>query len=102
MLTAKTPLRLLLVLGLLLGVAACGDDDGSETASASGSGSASGAGSGSGSGPEEPAQGDVDEFCTSLETFNAAIFDTQIEDDATAEDIAAAHEKLDPLWADVE
>ena len=95
MLTAKTPFKILLVLALLLGVAACGDDDGAD----SGSASASGSGSGSVAEDEDAA---ADDFCGSLETFNAAIFETEIEDDASEADITAAHETLDPLWTDVE
>lgn len=72
---------------LVLGIAACGDDDDDEVASPSASGSAA------------PAEGD---FCGSLKAFNGAIFDTNLEDEATEEDIQAAHDTLDPLWSKVE
>lgn len=60
---------------LLVGVAACGDDDD---------------------------EGSSEAFCGSLKEFNTAIFDTNLEDDATEEDIKAAHDTLDPLWSAVE
>jgi hypothetical protein len=73
---------------LVLGVAACGDDDEDDVASPSASGS------------EAPAEGA--DFCGSLQEFNGAIFDTNLEDDATEADIEAAHDTLDPLWTAVE
>jgi len=95
----RTLLRTILALSLLTGVAACGDDDDGDTASASASSSASApADEGSGSGSD--AEGG--DYCGALQAFHGAIFDTQVEDDATEADIQAAFDTLDPLWSDVE
>lgn len=90
----KATRTVLLVVALVLGVAACGDDDGSESGSASASGSGSGSGSGS------VAKEEAGDFCESLEAFNDAIFDTDLEE-ATEEDAIAAHGQLEPLWSAV-
>jgi hypothetical protein len=87
---------LLVALPLLFGVAACGDDDDD------GGGSASGSGSGSEVTDEEEDGEAAGDFCDSVQAFNGAIFSVEIEDDASPEDIAAAHETLDPLWSAVE
>jgi len=85
----RAPFARIALVGLLVfGLAACGDDDEDTAASPSASPSEADAGGG--------------DFCGSLKEFNGAIFDTNLEDDATEEDILAAHDKLDPLWSAVE
>ena len=99
-------LRLLLVLpALLLGLVACSDDDGDGvTAEGEASGSASGSESESGSeaasgSEEEAAAGD---YCDALRAFNTAVFENDVEEEATEEEMRAAFEIFDPLWTDIE
>jgi hypothetical protein len=93
--TWRTLLRMLLALTLVIGVAACGDDDDDgDAASASASTAAEDEG-----GEEDEAGGD---FCGALQAFHGQLFDVQVEDDASEEEIQGAFDTLDPLWADVE
>ena len=95
--TRRRLLRTVLALSLVVGVAACGDDDDDDgAASASASTEEEPAEEGGG---EEAAGGD---YCGALQAFHGAIFDVQLEDDATEADIEAAFDTLDPLWSDVE
>ena len=93
--TWRTSFRMLLALALLIGVAACGDDDDGDTASAS----ASTAAEDDGGSEEDEADGD---FCGALQAFHGQLFDVQVEDDATEQEIQGAFDTLDPLWSDVE
>ncbi|MFL6204119.1 MAG: hypothetical protein ACJ739_02095 [Acidimicrobiales bacterium] len=83
----------LVALTLLMGLAACGDDDDS------GEGTEATDGSG-GSGDGEQA-GASDEFCDGIVDFNAAVFQVDISDDTPEADIKAAGEQLGPMFQKV-
>src|SRR5688572_21554364 len=100
-------LRLVLIVTALLGsLVACSDDDGDgvtstgDSGSGSASGSASGSEGGSGSGSEAAGEAAAGKYCEALTAFQAAVFETDVEE-ATEEEAKAAHETLGPLWAAV-
>ena len=94
----RTILRTLLALGLLV-TAACGSDD--EDPALSGVATTAAPEEAGGDEEEQPAE-DGSDYCGALQAFHTQIFQVQLEDDATEEDIQAAFDTLDPLWADVE
>ena len=68
---------------LATGLAACGDDDETET---------------SGDAPAgEGAEGDTGAFCDALVEFNGAVLGVELDDTSSAEDITAAGEQLGPM-----
>lgn len=108
--TTRTLRPILLFLAIVLVAAACGngDDDAPAASGDAIEGDASTEGdeaAGEDGSDDDAASGDQaasGDFCGALQAFHGAIFETQLEDDASAEDVEAAHETLDPLWSDVE
>ena len=102
--TSRRLARLSVVCALVLVAGACGDDDDEEDA---------GSASPSTTAAEQPddegdnegggaAAGDAAAYCDALVEFNSAVFEVQLEDGATEEDILAAGEQLTPLFDEVE
>ena len=83
---------LTLVALLTCGVAACGDDDdeSSDTETTDG---------GTGATVEEASGGD---FCDAVVAFNSAVFQVEIDETTSEEDIIAAGEQLNPLFDEIE
>lgn len=83
--------RSLLAGVLVVGVAACGDDDDDGAVDAPVA-----------EGDGEQAAGDgADGFCTAVVDFNAAVSDAEVGAESSEEEIAAASEVLTPLWDDL-
>jgi hypothetical protein len=76
----------LLALTLLTGVAACGDDDDSDDATETGSDEG-----------EQAAAGN-DAFCDAVIDFNAAVFQVDISEDSTEDEIKATGDELGPMF----
>jgi hypothetical protein len=72
----------LFALTLFMGLAACGDDDEPEATNDNG----------------EEAAGDNAAFCDAVVEFNAAVFQVDISEDSTEEDIKAQGEDLAPIF----
>lgn len=79
----------LLALTLAGGLAACGDDDDEGTTDTAGADGG------------EQAGGDNDAFCGAVVDFNSAVFEIELDDTSSEEDIVAAGETLAPLFADI-
>ena len=75
----------LLALTLAGGIAACGDDDDDEGTTDTTEASA-------------PAEGDTAAFCDAVVEFNEAVFQVDISEDSTEEDIKSVGEDLAPLF----
>lgn len=95
--------RVAIAAALVVGFAACGDDEEDADASASGSGSGTEettttAAEGDG---EQAAGGDTDTFCSSLIEFNNAVFEMELDEESTPEDATAVGEQLKPIWDEV-
>ncbi len=71
----------LAVMGLAFGLAACGDDDDSDA-----------------SGSDAPAaEGDSAAFCDSLVEFNTAVFEIDLDEESSEEEIKAVGAEVGPL-----
>lgn len=95
--------RLAVAATIVVGLAACGDDEEDADASASGSGSGTEqttTTTGDG-GDEQAAGGDTDTFCSALIEFNTAVFEVELDETSTPEDATAAGEQLKPIWDEV-
>jgi hypothetical protein len=80
----------LLALTLVGGVTACGDDDEATTDTTEASGSDGGA-----------AAGDDTAFCGGVVEFNTAVFDVELDESSSTEDIKAAGEALIPIFTTI-
>ncbi len=78
---------------LVLGVAACGDDDEPEATTDTTEASTDDTGA--------PAEGDNAAFCDAVVEFNSAVFSVDIEETSSEAEITAAGEELAPIFATV-
>ena len=102
--TRRRLARLSVAGALVLVAGACGDDDDDDAGSEAPSTTAAEqpADDEGDNGGDGAAAGDADAYCTALVEFNSAVFEVQLEDGATEEDILAAGEQLTPLFDEVE